>query len=111
MSYNKPRQLTFGIDLDDTITQDPQLFRVLIRVIKDHGHQVYIVTARQPGAHCEISREFEPLVDGVIFCGTTAKADVAKIDIWIDDFPLSITHDFRETKWTPGKGLKENRYV
>ena len=111
MYGSKTRTTTFGIDLDDTITLEPELFKELIDVMKKNGCSVYIVTARQPEDHCDISREFEPLVDGVIFCGTTAKADVAEIDIWIDDFPLSITHDFRGTKWVPGKGIEESCYV
>jgi len=101
----KNRGLIFGIDFDDTITKAPALFEELINLLKRHGCEVYIVTARERGAYCEALRKFEPLVDGVIFCSNKAKQDVAEIDIWIDDFPLAITHDFKETCWSAGEGI------
>jgi len=105
------KRIIFGIDLDDTITKDPELFKELISIIRGYGHEVYIVTARHHGYHCDVSKEFEPLVDGIIFCGTKAKMDIADIDIWIDDFPLAITHDFKETRWVPGKTITEEKMV
>jgi len=108
-SQTKP--LSIGIDLDDTITKAPEMFKEIISTLKKFGCEVYIVTARDKGYHCEVSREFEPLVDNIIFCSNKAKQDVAEIDIWIDDFPLAITHDFKETCWSAGEGVLKRMEV
>lgn len=107
--YNSPtRKLTFGLDFDDTVTKDPAMFFDIVNAIIRNGGDVYIVTARQKNGWCEKLREFsEDTGVGVIFTGATAKQDVAEVDIWIDDFPLAITHDFKETRWTPSESAKE----
>lgn len=105
MYGQKRKAISVGIDLDDTISLAPEMFKQIIAVLKKFGCDVYIVTARDKNQHCELSREFEPLVDAVIFCSNKAKQDVAEIDIWIDDFPLAITHDFKETCWVAGEGI------
>jgi len=33
------------------------------------------------------------------------------IDIWIDDFPLAITHSFKEYIFSTGKKLIEEKWV
>jgi hypothetical protein len=108
-SSKKPLQI--GLDLDDTITKNTKMFKDIIKIFKQYGCAVWIVTARNTNYHCDISKDFLPLVDGIIFCSNIAKQDIAEIDIWIDDFPLSITHDFKETCWTPGKGIIERMEV
>jgi len=103
--------LKIGLDFDDTITKAPDMFKEIIRVIRSFGNEVHIVTARDKGCWCEMLREFEPLVNSVVFCSNVAKDDIAVIDIWIDDFPLAITHDFKETCWVPGKGVTKRMEV
>jgi hypothetical protein len=105
------RPLQIGIDLDDTITANTDMFKEIIAVFKKYGCDVWIVTARDKDYHCEISREFEKIVDGIIFCSNKAKQDVVEIDIWIDDFPLAITHDFKEVYWIPGEEIIKQRFV
>jgi len=99
--------LTFGIDFDDTITEAPLLFKKIIKLIKDEGHNVLIVTAREENGYCEQLKEFEKLVDKVIFTSQKAKADVVEVvDIWIDDFPLAITHKFQNAGFVAGDCVK-----
>lgn len=107
----RTRPLNIGIDLDDTITADTALFKDLITVFKEHGCNVYIVTARAEGAYCDTLREFEPLVDKVIFSDAKAKMECALIDIWIDDWPIAITHDFKETNFAPCNKMVEEGWV
>jgi len=103
--------LKIGIDLDDTITAAPELFRDLIAVFKSHGCQIYIVTARNEGDRCATLKAFEPLVDGVIFTHVKAKMECAEIDIWIDDYPLAITHDFKGARFVPCETLKKEKWI
>lgn len=107
----RTRPLNIGIDLDDTITADQALFKDLIEVLKKHGHKVYIVTARGIDQYCEVLREFEPLVDKVIFTGAKAKMECALIDIWIDDWPIAITHDFKKTHFVACNELVRGGWV
>ncbi len=109
MYGGKTKKLTFGIDFDDTITKHPEMFSKIINTMIDYGCDIYIVTARQQSGWCEKLRAFH-LATGidVIFTGATAKHDVVDIDIWIDDFPLAITHDFRETGWSPSASIKKD---
>ena len=91
--------LNIGIGLDDTITADKALFKDLIEVFKKHGHNVYIITMRDQGNYCDTLREFRPLVDAVIFTNQEAKMNHALIDIWIDDWPITITHDYKNGEY------------
>ncbi len=103
------KKLAFGLDFDDTVTKNPAMFKDIIDVIFKHGGDVYIVTARQPNGWCHELRGFsEDTGVHVIFTGAKAKRDLTEIDIWIDDFPLAITHDFKETKWAPSESTKKD---
>lgn len=103
MYGTKTRKLAVGIDFDDTITLAPEMFEKIIEVFKSGGFDVYIVTARNSDTWCELLLKFKPLVENVIFCSGKAKCDIVEVDIWIDDFPLAITHDFKSTKWVTGE--------
>ena len=108
--YNSTtKKLTFGLDFDDTVTKAPEMFIEIIEVIKKHGGDIYIVTARQQNGWCEHLRKFNATTGvDVIFTGTKAKHEVVEIDIWIDDFPLAITHDFKEFGWRPSETIKKD---
>jgi len=96
------KSLTIGIDFDDTITTHPEMFKEIINIFKKYGCIVYIVTARSSDMDNKDIMEYEELVDDIIFAGTTAKHKVAfDVDIWIDDFPLSITHSFNRFGYVP----------
>ncbi len=102
------RKITFGLDFDDTVTKNTVMFVDIVNAIKKNGGDVYIVTARQKNGWCNDLRKFSEQMDlTVIFTGATAKHDVAEIDIWIDDFPLAITHDFKEARWKPSESTQK----
>lgn len=104
MYGNAKRPLAFGIDFDDTITAAPELFKKLIELIRKEGHYVAIVTARNEGDYDDLLKEFSEYVDTVCFTSAKAKQDaIEDIDIWIDDFPLCVTHQFEGGKFVPGK--------
>lgn len=102
------RPLTFGLDFDDTVTKNIPLFKDIVGIILSHGVDIYIVTAREQDYWCDKLRKFSNDTGvKVIFTGCKAKQDIAEIDIWIDDFPLAITHDFKETGWSPSDSTKQ----
>ncbi len=102
------RKQTIGLDFDDTVTLNPRMFKEIIEVFTKYGFEVYIVTARNQNEWCPQLLEFSELVENVIFTGCKAKRDVVEMDIWIDDFPLAITHDFKGAKWQPSENTKNN---
>ena len=85
--------LTFGIDIDGTISKDVPLFKKIISEIKNSGHAVYIVTGRK-----EFTKDIEYISRfgvSILFCGDRLKKDFVEskgisIDIWIDDMPGTI---------------------
>lgn len=96
----KNNAMVFGIDFDNTITADPQLFKHLINSIRMYGHKVYIVTYRYgPLSHASNNDIYvwHDKVDGIIFTEHQAKRKFVwdnqqiRIDIWMDDTPDSIT--------------------
>lgn len=98
------RPLAFGIDFDDTISLAPELFKNIINLLKKYGHYVVIVTSRKEGDYDDLLKEFENYVDAIQFTSARAKQDeVDGIDIWIDDFPLCITHHFDGGAFKAGK--------
>lgn len=109
MYGRETKKLTFGLDFDDTVTKNIPMFMDIVDAICKHGGDIYIVTARQENGWCEKLRGFsEDTGIHVIFTGARAKRDIAEIDIWIDDFPLAITHDFKESKWAPSEETKKD---
>ncbi len=110
--YNaKTKKLAIGIDYDDTITVHPNMFKDIINVFRKYGCDLYIVTARAQGDYSDNLKDYLDIVDGIIFSEATAKQDIAEIDIWIDDFPLAITHDWKEYYFTPGKKILSGKWV
>lgn len=89
--------MNIAIDFDGTITADVKLFNIIIDVIKQAGHKVYIVTGRSFSDDClkEIERTLYYSVP-IIFCTPyTLKRDMMlslgiKIDIWVDNEPGTI---------------------
>jgi hypothetical protein len=91
--------MRFGLDYDDTFTAAPDLWRRIIDLMIESGHEVIIVTARFPdfGNKEEIS-EATGLSKGKIFCTShspkkwymhTSYPDFMP-DVWIDDNPNAI---------------------
>jgi hypothetical protein len=93
--------LTFGIDYDETITENFDLFGSIIKSIEDSGNQAVIVTGRSKiGAwETEVLDTVDYLINKfniknipVVFSGSQWKKEAAKeagytINIWIDNSP------------------------
>lgn len=90
-------KLNFAVDYDQTYTANPKLIEMIISTILAMGHNVYIVTARNPILD-KIRIQF-PRGAEVIYCDGVAKRHVMenqkgiKIDIWMDDKPESIDNN------------------
>lgn len=87
----KAQGRNLGIDYDDTVSADPELFRAIAELALLRGWDVYVVTARHSG--CRIPSPWHELA---IYCGGRPKREVCEargvhIDVWIDDTPESIT--------------------
>jgi hypothetical protein len=105
--------LKIGIDYDDTITADFGLFVDIFTAIYGRGHTPVIVTARDTvsggirafASAVELSTGSRP---EVILTDIKAKEDVAaNVDIWIDDWPLGITHELKGATYVPGKKARK----
>lgn len=91
-----------GIDLDNTITELPWFFKVLMKALQAEGHQVHVITFRE-----DRSKAFEDLAEHGILCFNhlhtpdkedkdpdTWKAKVATevgLDLLIDDSPENLS--------------------
>jgi hypothetical protein len=82
--------MKIALDYDNTITRDPYLWQQFVKLAKDRGHSVTIVTSRDPGSPIA-----DYIVDvPVIYCSFTAKRrHYPEGEIWIDDDPKRIDLD------------------
>lgn len=92
------RPMIIGIDFDDTITRAPELWLQIISLLRANGHQVHVVTYRDPEWTPEDLEFLKGKVDSMNFTSLTAKDEFCRskglyIDIWIDDTPMAINHD------------------
>lgn len=88
--------MLFGIDFDNTITRDPELFKDFIKLCNNRGHSCVVITMREDNSEnkTKISNTIGEDVR-IIFCNHTFKRKVAihqgiHIDIWIDDMPSGV---------------------
>lgn len=85
-----------GLDYDDTITLDPELWDRVIALFIDAGHQVTIVTIRSDRHGADDIKNYADAhgIPAVFTFGcqkdTFTAALGITIDIWIDDTPLLI---------------------
>lgn len=100
--------MIFSLDYDGTITGDPEGFKAIVKLLRDRGHKVYIVTMRYP-SECERDPSFmqwRGLVDGIIPTSRKAKKDIVEllnipISIWIDDNPDAVYKSAEQIWGTP----------
>lgn len=93
------KQLTIGMDYDNTFTADPKLWSMFVQKARSLGHRVIIVTARQNTE--ENNDDINAMLDHwscqmpIIFSSLGSKLHAVEkrgidIDIWIDDDPVSL---------------------
>lgn len=88
--------MNIAIDYDDTFSADPEGWIEVIKLMELRGHKFICVTGRSNEG--EFGKPVIKAIDGIIpivFAGQQWKNKAAeaagyKIDIWIDDSPLSI---------------------
>jgi hypothetical protein len=91
--------LNVGLDYDNTYTRDPAAWLAVIRVLKDQGHKVYVVTMRYEKYEGDVVKEkLSHRVDGIFFTSRKAKkpfmfSQGISIDVWIDDTPFFVDND------------------
>lgn len=83
---NVGNQLKIAIDYDGTFTLDGHLWLNFAKQAQKFGHEVKIVTARNPND--DTIAETYGL--DVIYCDGKPKKDFYDADIWIDDDPRGI---------------------
>ena len=82
--------MIIALDHDDTITRDPLMWGDVVKQFIDHGHTVYIVTARSSDLPIEYDLGLK-----VFYTSWTSKREYMtsqgiNIDVWIDDSPEMI---------------------
>lgn len=94
-----------AIDYDETISANPAAWVRVIGTLKDVGFSVICVTYRQPDCDPHELAWLNKHVEEIIFTGEVNKKGFCNaagyhVDVWIDDEPLSITHDYGlRTNW------------
>lgn len=100
--------LNFGIDFDDTITEDIELFGKIFNTLQEFGHKVIIVTGRSKVGQWEqevyevlgyLQNKYNLENIPVVFAGTEWKKQAAKkagypIHVWIDNSPEYIDKQY-----------------
>lgn len=85
--------MKIALDYDDTYTKDVDFWNEFLRLSREYGHEVRIVTAR----HNVKDKIFVPAE--IIYCDGVAKRFVCHhhaeydVDIWIDDKPQSVDNN------------------
>ena len=88
--------MNIALDYDGTASADPVIFKSIVKLLRDAGHKVYIVTMRFHSECFELQQTWGPLVDGIIPTARQAKRPVTDaagipIHVWIDDNPEAVT--------------------
>lgn len=86
--------MNVSIDYDDTYSLDPKVWDKIINILQKANHNVYCVTKRYEHLADDIKQSLNiPII--FVPKGKSKSLEVRhrgiKIDIWIDDKPLSIT--------------------
>lgn len=100
--------MKIGLDYDGTVTLDYVGFSLLVRMLRQRGHEVYITTMRYI-SECKGDMEFCAFaknVNGVIATGREAKKEYClkygiTIDVWIDDSPRVVEESAKEIWGAP----------
>jgi hypothetical protein len=92
--------MKIALDYDRTYDKAPEFWDDFIDLATDYGHEVRIVTARNP----DLDNIDDDVYVPIIYCDGVAKRFVCHHfndwdpDIWIDDKPESVDHNSTATK-------------
>lgn len=96
------RDIRIGLDWDGTVSLNEEMWFEVVKVMQDHGNQVYIVTMSYPSECGKISPAWYELVKHRVIC-TSRKAKKKFVEdlgltmhIWIDDNPLALYLDAQQ---------------
>lgn len=101
-------KLNFGIDYDDTITEDIDCFGEIFKTMQEAGHSVVVVTGRSKIGNWEkevyqtleyLQNKYNLLSIPVVFAGSEWKKQAAinagySINIWMDNSPEYIDKQY-----------------
>jgi uncharacterized alpha/beta hydrolase family protein len=101
-------KLNFGIDFDDTITEDIDCFGKIFKTMQEAGHNVIVVTGRSKIGNWEtevyktleyLQTKYDLASIPVVFAGSEWKKQAAKnagypINIWMDNSPEYIDQQY-----------------
>ena len=83
--------INFGLDYDNTFTEDPELWLRFIELCMARGHFVYITTARNSDNIADIEKAVPRTIELIPSDGRSKQEAVNEagvdIDVWIDDMP------------------------
>jgi hypothetical protein len=89
--------MNIALDFDDTFTRDPEFWLKFVLLCRNHGHNIYCVTARSAQQADEVFDELGQFIgrDRCFFTDMQAKKPFMfkqgiSIDVWIDDNPWFI---------------------
>ncbi|MDX1373065.1 MAG: hypothetical protein R3321_11375 [Nitrososphaeraceae archaeon] len=84
--------MKFGFDLDNTITEAPEMWAAIINALSDAGHETHIITYRHPVQHLKDTKK-ELEMYGIrydhlhLVCDKEEICRIWKIDMAFDDDP------------------------
>lgn len=87
--------MNLAIDYDETYTRDPATWDKVLKVFREAGHKIYLVTWRNENMMPPVYEALDGKVHEFFATDLEAKKDYMEkqrifIDVWIDDMPWAI---------------------
>ena len=83
--------MKIALDYDETFTEAPVFWGLVVNLAKQHGHEICFVTYRDHRwGNDDIELDAESLGIEIIYTCGKQKAGVYDADVWIDDMPVCI---------------------
>jgi hypothetical protein len=85
--------MRIALDYDETYTDAPELFKLLVQTALEHGHTIFFATYRcANGDNSDIESDAEMLGIKIFYTEGQQKQHVVHADVWIDDQPQTIVN-------------------